>query len=254
MGTTSPLATLSVSNYGGTQSQFIVSSSTGASATTTSFVINKFGNIGVNTASPNFNLEVNGTASTTNLYATNATSTKFYKYKSLCRDFQLRHKRHDSLSVSALTAINSTSTSATTTNLAFTNLPNSILGQIPTDKSSHHQQSERTCFRALTISGVSLGQNLAALTANRKRNSFILRFIRRISRSNCWTQFFKRKCMDICFDDNVCWRSDGTHGDDDKCNDDELGDFFALSSTLSTNGNANPFSGYHDWRRTYVFR
>ena len=53
IGTTTPLAKLSVSSFnGGAQPQFIVASSTGSGATTTAFIIDQYGNVGVGTTPP----------------------------------------------------------------------------------------------------------------------------------------------------------------------------------------------------------
>ncbi|HUD03900.1 MAG TPA: hypothetical protein VMR73_00195, partial [Candidatus Paceibacterota bacterium] len=56
---------------GQTADVFQISSSSGASLLN----VAASGNVGIGTSNPNFNLEVNGTASTTNFYATNSTTT-----------------------------------------------------------------------------------------------------------------------------------------------------------------------------------
>jgi hypothetical protein len=62
IGTTTPRAKLSISNFnGGLTPLFLVSSSTAASASTTHFIIDNFGNVGVATSSPWRTLSVNGT-------------------------------------------------------------------------------------------------------------------------------------------------------------------------------------------------
>ena len=96
IGTTSPLARLSVSNYGGTIPQFIVSSSTGSGATTTALIVDRYGNVGINQNNPQFTLDVNGTANVANLLL-DASST-----------------------LQNFTFVNATGTNATTTNLAVT--------------------------------------------------------------------------------------------------------------------------------------
>jgi len=72
IGTKSPSASLSITGSGVTN-PFLIASSSG----NTMLKVLSNGNVGINTANPNFNLEVYGTASTTNLYATNATTTNF---------------------------------------------------------------------------------------------------------------------------------------------------------------------------------
>lgn len=66
IGTSTPFASLSVSNFGGTQPQFIVASSTGSNATTTSLIVSSNGNVGIATSSPGSTLSVGGSAIFTN--------------------------------------------------------------------------------------------------------------------------------------------------------------------------------------------
>ena len=62
LGTTTPWAYVSIGNgNGGTKPLFVVASSTGATATTTVFIVDTFGNVGIGTSSPSTGkLEVNG--------------------------------------------------------------------------------------------------------------------------------------------------------------------------------------------------
>jgi hypothetical protein len=58
IGTTSPYAKLVVNSFGGTQPQFVIASSTGSSATSTSFIVDRYGNVGIGTATPNNTIQV----------------------------------------------------------------------------------------------------------------------------------------------------------------------------------------------------
>ncbi len=63
IGTTSAWAKLSVSSYSdgaNTAPLFVVASSTGTSATTTAFIIDSIGNVGIGTANPSYLLDVSG--------------------------------------------------------------------------------------------------------------------------------------------------------------------------------------------------
>ncbi|GEM_PF-3934034 len=64
---------LNLTSYSGIV--FNTSTAAGGSQATRMFINGTTGNVGIGTTNPNFKLEVNGTASTTNLFATNATST-----------------------------------------------------------------------------------------------------------------------------------------------------------------------------------
>ncbi|MEK7166638.1 MAG: tail fiber domain-containing protein, partial [Patescibacteria group bacterium] len=64
IGTTTPWAKLSVNNYstaGNTAPLFVVSSSTGALATSTAFIIDSIGNVGIGTTSPLWDFQIDGT-------------------------------------------------------------------------------------------------------------------------------------------------------------------------------------------------
>jgi hypothetical protein len=74
IGTSSPWAKLSVNNFGGTQPQFVVASSTGAGATTTSFIVTSNGNVGVGTSTPATILHLESVAPVLTFNATNNSS------------------------------------------------------------------------------------------------------------------------------------------------------------------------------------